>query len=82
MTRLALIAHDDQKAEMVDLAKTYGSALSAFDLVGAGTTGKRVAEETGLDVERERSGPQGGDAQTAAEVTEDRLDGLVADRDG
>jgi methylglyoxal synthase len=81
MTRLALIAHDDEKPEMIDLAETYESLLSTFDLVGTGTTGKRVAEETGLSVERKESGPIGGDAQIAAEVAEDRLDGIIFLRD-
>ncbi|QLH75855.1 methylglyoxal synthase [Halosimplex rubrum] len=81
MTRLALIAHDDEKPEMIDLAESYESLLSTFDLVGTGTTGKRVAEETGLTVERKESGPIGGDAQIAAEVAEDRLDGIVFLRD-
>ncbi|QPV61872.1 methylglyoxal synthase [Halosimplex litoreum] len=81
MTRLALIAHDDEKSEMIDLAETYESLLSTFDLVGTGTTGKRVAEATGLAVERKESGPIGGDAQIAAEVAEDRLDGIIFLRD-
>ncbi|WP_123536705.1 methylglyoxal synthase [Halosimplex salinum] len=81
MTRLALIAHDDEKAEMIDLAETYESLLSTFDLVGTGTTGKRITEETGLSVERKESGPIGGDAQIAAEVAEDRLDGIIFLRD-
>ncbi|QLH80186.1 methylglyoxal synthase [Halosimplex pelagicum] len=81
MTRLALIAHDDEKPEMIDLAESYESLLATFDLVGTGTTGKRVAEETGLTVERKESGPIGGDAQIAAEVAEDRLDGIIFLRD-
>ncbi|WP_415379010.1 methylglyoxal synthase [Halosimplex sp. TS25] len=81
MTRLALIAHDDEKPEMIDLAESYESLLATFDLVGTGTTGKRVADETGLDVELKESGPIGGDAQIAAEVAEDRLDGIIFLRD-
>ena len=81
MTRLALIAHDDEKPEMIDLAESYESVLSGFDLVGTGTTGKRVAEETGLTVERKESGPLGGDAQIAAEVAGERLDGIIFLRD-
>jgi len=81
MTRLALIAHDDEKPEMIDLAESYESVLSGFDLVGTVTTGKRIAEETGLTVERKESGPLGGDAQIAAEVAGERLDGIVFLRD-
>ena len=81
MTRLALIAHDDEKPEIIDLAESYESVLSGFDLVGTGTTGKRIAEETGLTVERKESGPLGGDAQIAAEVAGERLDGIIFLRD-
>ena len=81
MTRLALIAHDDEKPEMIELVESYESVLSGFELVGTGTTGKRVAEETGLTVERKESGPLGGDAQLAAEVAAERIDGIIFLRD-
>ena len=77
MTRLALIAHDEEKAEMVELAKSYESVLADFELVSTGTTGKRVMEATDLDVERKQSGPVGGDAQIAAEVADALVDGVV-----
>jgi methylglyoxal synthase len=81
MTRLALIAHDDEKPEMIDLVESYESLLAGFDLVGTGTTGGRIAEETGLEIERKQSGSLGGDVQIAAEVAEGRLDGIVFLRD-
>jgi methylglyoxal synthase len=81
MTRVALIAHDDEKPEVVALAREYASLLSAFDLVATGTTGERIADETDLSVERKESGPIGGDTQIGAEVVEDRVDGIVFLRD-
>ncbi|PSP50081.1 methylglyoxal synthase [Halobacteriales archaeon QH_8_68_33] len=81
MTRVALIAHDDEKPEMLDLVESYESLLSGFDLVGTGTTGGRINEETALSVERKESGSLGGDVQIAAEVVEGRLDGIVFLRD-
>jgi methylglyoxal synthase len=81
MTRVALIAHDDEKSEMIDLVETYHELLTECDLVGTGTTGGRIAEETGLAVERKQSGSLGGDAQIAAEVAENRIDGIVFLRD-
>lgn len=81
MTRVALIAHDDEKPEMIDLVETYESLLGGFDLVGTGTTGERIADETGLSVERKQSGSLGGDVQIAAEVAEERLDAIVFLRD-
>ena len=77
MTRVALIAHDDMKSTMIDLAEEYESVLAAFDLVATGTTGQRIVSETGLTVERKESGPVGGDTQIGAEVVEGRIDGVV-----
>ncbi|MBX0295493.1 methylglyoxal synthase [Haloarcula nitratireducens] len=81
MTRVALIAHDDEKPEMIDLVREYEDVLSKFDLVGTGTTGKRISEETALDIERKQSGPLGGDTQIGAEVADDRMDAIVFLRD-
>ncbi|QLG27153.1 methylglyoxal synthase [Halorarum halophilum] len=81
MVRVALIAHDEEKAEIIDLARSYEDLLSTFELVGTGTTGKRIMEETGLTVERKQSGPIGGDLMIGAEVAEDKLDGIVFLRD-
>jgi len=79
--RIALVAHDDKKPEMIDLVQTYESLLSEFEIIGTGTTGMRIMEETDLDVERKESGRLGGDAQIAAEVAEDRIDGIIFLRD-
>jgi methylglyoxal synthase len=81
MTRVALIAHDDEKPKIIELAREYESILSTFDLVATGTTGERIAEETGLGVERKESGPIGGDTQIGAEVVEGRVNGVVFLRD-
>ena len=81
MTRIALIAHDDEKPTIVALAQEREELLSTFDLVATGTTGERIAEETDLAVERKESGPIGGDTQIGAEVVEDDLDGIVFLRD-
>jgi methylglyoxal synthase len=81
MTRIALIAHDDEKPTIVALVQEREELLSTFDLVATGTTGERIAEETDLAVERKESGPIGGDTQIGAEVVEDDLDGIVFLRD-
>ncbi|WP_262179659.1 methylglyoxal synthase [Haloarcula laminariae] len=77
MTRVALIAHDDEKPTMIDLVEEYEDVLATFDLVATGTTGQRIATETGLDIERKESGPIGGDTQIGAEVVEGEVDGVV-----
>ncbi|MFC6864248.1 methylglyoxal synthase [Halomicroarcula sp. GCM10025817] len=81
MTRVALIAHDDEKPEMIDLVQEYENLLSTFELVGTGTTGQRIMDETTLDVERKQSGPIGGDAQVGAEVADGAIDAIVFLRD-
>jgi len=81
MTRVALIAHDDEKDEMIDLVESYEDVLSEFELVATGTTDGRIAEETGLDVERKHSGPLGGDTQIGSEVVDGKVDGIVFLRD-
>jgi len=81
MTRIALIAHDDEKPEMIDFASTYDDYLADIEVITTGTTGKRIQEETGIEVERKASGPLGGDLQIGAEVAEDRLDGIAFLRD-
>lgn len=77
MTRVALIAHDDEKSELIDLATEYRDTLAEFELLATGTSGKRLVEETDLDVERKASGPMGGDLQIGGEVAEGRIDGIV-----
>ncbi len=79
--RLALIAHDRKKEEMVDFAKRHLGLLQRFDLAATGTTGRLIIEHTGLDVHRFLSGPFGGDQQIGAEVACGRLDGVIFLRD-
>jgi len=81
MTRVALIAHDDKKPDMIDLAQEHEELLRQYDLIATGTTGKRLMEETDLDIERKESGPLGGDMMIGAEVAEGILDGIVFLRD-
>jgi methylglyoxal synthase len=81
MTRVALIAHDDEKPELIDLATEYQDTLESFDLIATGTTGKRLNEETELDVERRASGPIGGDMVIGAEVVDGLVDAIIFLRD-
>ncbi|WP_227133296.1 methylglyoxal synthase [Halorubellus salinus] len=81
MTRIALIAHDDEKPEMLDFAATHEPYLSTIDIVTTGTTGERIRDEVGLSVDRKASGPMGGDLQIGGMVAEDALDAIVFLRD-
>jgi methylglyoxal synthase len=79
--RIALIAHDKKKDDMVDLASEYADVLRQCILLATGTTGKRLSEEVGLTVERKLSGPYGGDLQIGAELVEGKIDIVIFLRD-
>jgi methylglyoxal synthase len=75
--RIALIAHDNCKAELLEWARYNRQTLSGHELHATGTTGALIAGELGLTVERFLSGPVGGDQQTGAAIAEGRIDFLV-----
>lgn len=79
--RVALIAHDQKKDDMIELASEHADLLRQFLLVATGTTGKRLQEEVGLTVERKLSGPSGGDLQIGAELVEGKIDCVIFLRD-
>jgi methylglyoxal synthase len=70
---VALIAHDNKKADMVAFALQHKLILKHYRVLATGTTGKLLIDKTGLDVDRQLSGPIGGDAQIAAQVAEGRV---------
>lgn len=78
---IALIAHDTKKELMVQLCIAYCGVLSKHNLCSTGTTGKMVAEATGLNVQRYLSGSQGGDQQIAARISCNEIDLLLFFRD-
>ncbi len=80
--KIAIIAHDGKKAEMVQFLNTHKDLLLAqnVDLVSTGTTGKK-AMKAGFKVNALKSGPLGGDAQIAAMVAEDKINMVLFFRD-
>jgi methylglyoxal synthase len=79
--RIALIAHDKKKDQMVQFAIAFEQILAKHELYGTGTTGTRVIEATDLSVTRFKSGPLGGDQQIGALVAENKFDLIVFFRD-
>jgi methylglyoxal synthase len=79
--RIALIAHNEKKDDMIELASEYADLLRQCVLVATGTTGKRLSEEVGLNIERKLSGPFGGDMQIGAELVEGKIDCVIFLRD-
>jgi methylglyoxal synthase len=78
---LALIAHDARKDDLVAFVVRRQDDLARFELIATGTTGGRVADATGLPVERMRSGPAGGDVQIGARLIEGEVAGVLFLRD-
>jgi methylglyoxal synthase len=78
--KIAIIAHDGKKADMVAFLLEFKKYLSSVELVSTGTTGFHV-EKAGLKVHRFLSGPMGGDAQIAALAAEKKLDVVIFFRD-
>ncbi|MDG5760814.1 methylglyoxal synthase [Natronococcus sp. A-GB1] len=81
MTRVALIAHDEKKSDLIEFAQNHEDQLQEYELIATGTTGKRLMEEADLEIDRKQSGPLGGDLMIGSEVAEGRLDGIVFLRD-
>jgi len=80
-TRIALIAHDKKKDDMIALAREYRDFLAACTLTATGTTGGRLANELGLTVDRKHSGPFGGDLQIGSLLVEGEIDAVIFLRD-
>lgn len=78
---IALIAHDTKKELMVQFCIAYCGVLSKHNLCATGTTGKMVAEATGLNVQRYLSGSQVGDQRIAARISCNEIDLLLFFRD-
>lgn len=79
--KIALIAHDRKKDDMIKLAIKYKDVLAEHELYATGTTGTMVMGETGLKVTRMKSGPLGGDQQIGSMIAEGKLDLVVFLRD-
>jgi methylglyoxal synthase len=75
--KIALVAHDNKKKDLVEWCLHNKKLLQNYLLVATGTTGKLIKDETGLNVKRLQSGPLGGDLQIGAMIAEGTIDFLV-----
>ena len=81
MSTIALIAHDEKKADLVRFSLAHKHKLQTFSLVATSTTGGYLQTEVGLDVQRMLSGPLGGDLQIGAMVAEGKIAAVIFLRD-
>ena len=79
--KIALIAHDKKKEEIIELAKQYKDVLANYELYATGTTGTLIMGETAIPIHKMKSGPLGGDQQIGAMLANGELGLIIFLRD-
>jgi len=79
--KIALIAHDKKKDDIVQFSVAYEQILTEHELFATGTTGLRIMDATDLTITRFRSGPLGGDQQIGAMIAVNDMDLVLFFRD-
>ncbi len=75
--RIALVAHDERKQDLLKWVQSNSDQLACHTLFGTGTTGKLLGDNSDLSVNRLKSGPLGGDQQLGAMIANLELDILI-----
>ncbi len=75
--RIALVAHDNKKTDLLDWVRFNRGLLIEHDLFATGTTGQLIEEELGVSVVKLQSGPLGGDQQIGAKIADGLIDFLI-----
>ncbi len=78
---IALIAHDNKKDNIIEMAVKFQHVLKNHNLFSTGTTGQKIMEITDLSINRLNSGPLGGDQQIGGLVSEGKIDFVIFFRD-
>ena len=79
--KIALIAHDKKKNDIIQLSLKYVDVLAQHVLYATGTTGALIMGESGLKINRMKSGPLGGDQQIGSMIADSQLDLVIFLRD-
>ena len=74
---IALIAHDNKKADLIEWCEQNKDILTQHFLCGTGTTARMITDKTGLPVKGYNSGPLGGDQQIGAKIVEGKIDLVI-----
>ena len=75
--KIALVAHDNRKPDLIEWSKKNAETLSQHDLCGTGTTASLISKATGLTVKGYHSGPLGGDQQIGAGIVTGDIDFMI-----
>jgi methylglyoxal synthase len=75
--KIALVAHDNKKGDLLEWVKFNRYLLSLHELYATGTTGKLIEKEAGLEIIKLKSGPLGGDMQVGAKIANGEIDFLI-----
>lgn len=75
--KIALVAHDNKKLDLVEWAKFNRELLSGHQVYATGTTGKVLEQELGFPIHKLQSGPLGGDQQIGSKIVEGDIDFLI-----
>jgi methylglyoxal synthase len=75
--KIALVAHDNKKTDLLEWAKYNRILLAHHDLYATGTTGTALERELGFKINRLQSGPLGGDQQIGARIVDNEIDFLI-----
>ena len=75
--RIALVAHDNTKPDLMEWTKDNKECLARHELFATGSTGEQLENELGVEIHKLVSGPLGGDQQIGAKITEGDIDFLV-----
>jgi methylglyoxal synthase len=75
--RIAVVAHDNKKGDLLDWVKFNKVLLSHHELYATGTTGTLLEKAVGVPVHKLQSGPLGGDQQVGAKIADGEIDFLI-----
>ena len=75
--RIALVAHDNKKKDLLEWAQFNRELLVKHDLFATGTTGALIEKALDTTVVKLQSGPLGGDQQIGAKIAEGSIDFVI-----
>jgi methylglyoxal synthase len=75
--KIALVAHDNKKQDLVEWAKFNRDLLAHHEVFATGTTGEMLERELGFKITKLQSGPLGGDQQVGAMISNDEINFLI-----